>query len=118
MREPPAIESFGGGGFRVNGVWRAGSLLVLDDAPRDWRPTALADVTADDLRAVLAAPAGAVEFLLLGVGAVQALPPKPVRTALAAAGLGLEYMATEPATRMHNVLASQGRRFATALIAV
>src|SRR5579871_3769708 len=118
MREPPAIESFGGGGFRVNGVWRAGSLLVLADAPRDWRPAELSNVTAEDLRQVLEAPAGSVEFLLLGVGSVQALPPKPVRAALAAAGLGLEYMATEPAARMHNVLASQGRLFATALIAV
>ncbi len=118
MREPPAIESFGGGGFRVGGVWRPGSLLVVADTPHDWRPASLADVTAGDLREVLAAPPGALEFLLLGVGQVQALPPRPVRDALAAAGLGLEFMATDAAARLHNVLSSQGRLFATALIAV
>jgi uncharacterized protein len=118
MREPPAIESYGGGGFRVAGVWRPGSLLILEDAPQDWRPAALADVTPRDFAAVIAAPRGAVEFVLLGTGAIQQLPSRTIRDALRAAGLGLEFMATEAAARTHNVLASQGRLFATALIAV
>jgi|SRR6185312_479657 len=118
MREPPAIESFGGGGFRVAGAWRAGSLLILADEPQPWRPTAFAAVTIDDFAAVLAAPRGLVEFVLLGTGAAQALPPREIRDGLRAAGLGLEFMATAAAARTHNVLASQGRLFATALIAV
>jgi uncharacterized protein len=118
MREPQAIESYGGGGFRVTGVWRPGSLLILEDAPHDWRPTTLADVTPEDFAAVISAPRGAVEFVLLGTGAAQQLPSRAVRDALRIAGLGLEFMATEAAVRTHNVLASQGRLFATALIAV
>jgi uncharacterized protein len=118
VREPPAIDSFGGGGFRVAGVWRPGSLLILADAPRNWRPTSLAELTPDDLEPVLAAPAGTVEFVLLGAGPTQALPPRTVRDALRQAGLGLEFMATDAAARLHNVLASQGRLFATALIAI
>ena len=118
MREPPAIESYGGGGFRVAGAWRAGSLLILQDEPQAWRPSAFADVTPDDFAAVLAAPRGAVEFVLLGTGKVQALPPRAIRDLLQGAGLGLEFMATDAAARTHNVLASQGRLFATALIAV
>jgi len=118
MREPPAIDSFGGGGFRVAGVWRPGSLLIVDDAPQDWRPGSLADLALEDLRPVLEAPPGAIEFLLLGTGPVQALPSRTLREALRGAGLGLEFMATEAAARLHNVLASEGRLFATALIAV
>jgi uncharacterized protein len=118
MREAPAIEAFGRGGFRVAGVWRPGSLLILDDTPQAWRPTALAEITLADFAAVLAAPPGAVEFVLLGTGAAPGLPDRAIRDALRAAGLGLEFMATEAATRTHNVLASQGRLFATALIAV
>jgi len=102
------IESFGPGGFRVGGLWRPGSLLVLADVPQSWPPTAIAEVTMDDL----------VEFLLLGTGAAQALPPQPVRAAFAAARIGLEFMATEAAAREHNVLSGQGRLFATALIAI
>ena len=118
MREPPAIESFGGGGFRVAGVWRPGSLLIVEDIPRDWRPAAFADIQPADFAEVLAAPSGLVEFVLLGTGHGQALPPRAVREALRAAGLGLEFMASAAAARLHNVLASQGRLFATALISV
>jgi uncharacterized protein len=118
LREPPAIESFGGGGFRVAGVWRTGSLLIALDRPRDWRPATFADIQVADFAEVLAAPAGALEFVLLGTGQAQALPPRPIREALRAAGLGLEFMATDAAARLHNVLASQGRLFATALIVI
>jgi uncharacterized protein len=118
LRQPPSIDSFGGGGFRVSGVWRAGSLLILDDAPRDWAPRRVADLTPADFAQALAGGPAMSEFVLLGTGAGQALPPRPVRDAIAAAGLGLEFMSTEAAARLHNVLASEGRRFATALIAV
>ena len=118
MRQPPAIDGFGGGGFRVAGVWRPGSLLILADEPRDWRPASLAELTQADLEAVIAAPAGTVEFVLLGTGRAQSLPPPPVREALRAAGLGLEFMASDAAAKLHNVLASEGRLFATALIAI
>jgi uncharacterized protein len=118
LREPPAIESFGGGGFRVAGVWRPGSLLIVSDQPRAWRPTSLAEVTLADLAPATNLPRGAVEFVLLGTGLAQALPPRALRDGLALAGLGLEFMATEAAARLHNVLASQGRLFVTALIAI
>ncbi|HEY2482747.1 MAG TPA: MTH938/NDUFAF3 family protein [Caulobacteraceae bacterium] len=118
MREPPSIDAWGGGGFRVAGVWRPGSLLILDDEPTLWRPTHMADVEDTDFAAVIGAGRAVSEFVLLGTGAVQALPPRAVREAIQAAGLGLEFMASEAAARLHNVLASEGRRFATALIAV
>ena len=118
MREPPTIDSYGTGGFRVSGVWRPGSLLLLDDEPTAWRPRALADVTPDDFAAVLAAGTATSEFILLGTGAVQALPPRSVRDAAHAAGIGLEFMATAAAARTYGVLASQGRRFAVALVAL
>jgi uncharacterized protein len=118
LREPPAIDGFGGGGFRVAGVWRPGSLLILADAPHDWRPQAMSELTLGDFEAMIVAPAGSVEFVLLGTGRAQSLPPRDVRDALRFAGLGLEFMATEAAAKLHNVLASEGRLFATALIAI
>nr|WP_295111848.1 MTH938/NDUFAF3 family protein [uncultured Caulobacter sp.] len=117
MRQPPSIDAWGGGGFRVAGDWRPGSLLILDDQPRDWAATSLGDLTPEAFAEVFAA-GGAVEFVLLGTGLVNALPPRPVRDAIKAAGLGLEFMSTEAAARTYNVLASEGRRMAAALIAV
>lgn len=118
MRQPPSIDSFGGGGFRVSGAWREGSLLILDDEPRDWPVAAMEDLTPAAFDEVIAAGLGVVELVLLGTGATQKLPPRPVREALSAARIGLEFMSTEAAARTYNVLASEGRRVAAALIAV
>lgn len=116
MRQPPSIDAFGGGGFRVSGLWRPGSLLILDDELLDWSPAS--PLTAADFDRVIQAGTRTSEFVLLGSGVSQALPPREVRDAIRAAGIGLEFMSTEAASRMHNVLASEGRRFATALIAI
>ena len=118
MRQPPSIDAWGGGGFRISGAWQPGSLLLLDDAPRSWRPVVMSDISLDDLNEIIAAGTDVSEFVLLGTGLIQALPPPSVREAVRAAGLGLEFMSTEAAVRMYNVLASEGRRFAAALIAV
>jgi uncharacterized protein len=118
LREPPAIEAFGGGGFRLAGQRIEGSILILDDVVAAWRPRSLAEVAPADFDAVLAAGPAAVEFVLLGVGAAMAPPPRSVREALAAVRIGLEVMDTPAATRLYNVLASEGRRIAAALIAV
>ena len=80
--------------------------------------TSLAELTAESLQPVLAAGRAEVEFLLLGVGARNAQPPRAIREALLAAGMGLEFMDTPAAARLYNVLTSEGRRVAAALIAV
>ena len=113
------MEAFGGGGFRVAGQRIAGALLILDDQPGPW-PTSpvLAALQPSDFAAVLAAPREVVEFVLLGTGAAVAPAPRPVREALARAGLGLEVMSTAEACRLYNVLARDGRRIAAALLPV
>lgn len=93
-------------------------MLILNDAAIPWTVTRLEALTPDDFAGILAAGPAVVEFVLLGTGATQALPPKPVLEALKAAGIGLEVMNTEAAARTYNVLASQGRRLAAALIAL
>jgi len=117
MRQAPSIDAWGGGGFRVAGLWRPGSLLILDDVAQDWLVASLADLTLDAFDPVFAA-GPAVEFVLLGTGISQALPPREIREGLRARGLGLEFMSSEAAARSYNVLASEGRRMAAALIAV
>ncbi|HTK36427.1 MAG TPA: Mth938-like domain-containing protein [Caulobacteraceae bacterium] len=118
LREPPAIEAYGGGGFRVAGRRVEGSILILDDVVETWPVARLADLAPQHFEAVLAAGPAVAEFVLLGLGPAMAPPPRTVREALAAAGLGLEVMDTPAACRLYNVLAREGRRIAAALIAV
>ena len=117
-RSAPSIDAYGEGGFRLDGERREGSLLIVADAAQAWPVTALAELTPESLAPALAAGRAEVEFLLLGTGLHNALPPKAVREALQAAGLGLEFMDTPSAARIYNVLTSEGRRLAAALIAV
>jgi len=117
-RNAPTIDAYGDGGFRLAGERHEGSVLILGDEARSWPVTSLAELTPDALAPVLAAGRGEVEFLLLGVGLRNAQPPREVRDALRAAGIGLEFMDTPAAARLYNVLTAEGRRLATALIAV
>jgi uncharacterized protein len=118
VRRPPAIDTFGPGGFRVAGEWRPGSLLLLDDVALAWRPRSLADLRVEDFARVVSAGSAVSEFVLLGTGARQALPSREIRDAIRQAGMGLEFMATGSAARTYGVLASEGRRVAVALIAL
>jgi uncharacterized protein len=117
-RDAPSIDSYGDGGFRLSGAWHVGSVLIVDDVARDWPVASLAELTPQSLTPVLEAGRAGVEFLLLGVGARNAQPPRPVRDALSAAGIGLEFMDTPQAAKLYNVLTFEGRRIACALIAV
>ena len=68
MRQAPSIDGYGGGGFRVSGARREGSLLILDDEPRDWPVKAFADLTVGDLQAVSIDPQNPeVRFLRFSV---------------------------------------------------
>jgi uncharacterized protein len=117
-RSAPSIDAYGEGGFRLSGERRDGSVLILSDEPRTWDVAGPADLTVDSITPVIEAGRSEVEFLLLGMGARNALPPREVRDALQRAGIGLEFMDTPAAARLYNVLVSEGRRLAAALIAV
>lgn len=117
-RDAPVIEAYGGGGFRLGAERHEGSVLILGDEPRAWDVAAMSDLTLADLQPVLAAGAAEVEFVLLGTGARNALPPREIRDGLRAAGIGLEFMDTAAAARLYNLLTSEGRRLAAALIAI
>lgn len=117
MREAPAIDAYGGGGFRISGVRREGSVLIFEDQVAPFAPRAVGELTTADFKPVLERPT-ACEFVLLGAGPTPRPAPRVVREALWAAGVGLEVMSTAEACRLYNVLASEGRLIAAALIAL
>jgi len=117
-RNAPSIDAYGDGGFRLSTGRHEGSLVILNDEVRAWPVASLAQALPETLADVLAAGPRQVEFLLLGVGQANALPPRPLREALQRAGIGLEFMDTATAARMYNVFTAEGRRLAAALIAV
>lgn len=111
------INGYGPGLFRIAGVVHNGSVLVLPDRTLPWAVTEFPDVGIDGLEAILSATPP-VDVLLLGCGQAMALPPRDLRTALRERGVVLEPMDTGAACRTFNVLLTEGRRAAAALIAL
>jgi uncharacterized protein len=115
-----SIAAYGHGAFAFAGMSHAGAILATPNGVRPIEATSV-----DDLDPVALAPLmseyaenrDAIEFLIIGTGARLAPIPKVLRAALSRAGLRFEAMATGPALRVYNVMQSEGRRVAAALIA-
>ncbi|MDO5620120.1 MAG: Mth938-like domain-containing protein [Paracoccus sp. (in: a-proteobacteria)] len=104
------IDGYGPGFFRIGGQVRHGAQIVRPEGAQDW--VGLTD------QAALFALAGQVDVLLLGMGAEIAHPPAGLIDALAEQGVMAEIMASPAAARTYNVLLSEGRRVAAALLPV
>jgi uncharacterized protein len=111
------IEAYGNGGFRFADMSHRGSILALPSGIEAWPVTGIADVTPASLARLLA-EAPAIEILLFGTGPTLIPLSRESRAALEQAGLAPELMATGAAVRTFNVLLSEGRAVAAALIAV
>jgi uncharacterized protein len=111
------ITGYGSGGFKLNNVFVAGSLLVFPDRALNWPVTKASELTLESLSDVLEA-AGSVELLLLGMGGSIAFIDNAIREAIRAKGISLDVMDTGAACRTYNVLLSEERRVAAAVIAV
>jgi len=109
------VQTYGAGGFKVAGARRQGSILLFPDRILPWPVAAMADVTADSLRPVTDADPP-VEVLIIGCGARHDRLAPSLREALG--NVAVDVMATGPACRTYNVLASEDRRVAAALIAI
>ena len=111
----PAIDGYGGGGFRIGGaVWR-GAVLILPDRIAPWR--CATPLTAACFAEVVAT-SRAVDILLVGTGPEIAFLPHAAREALDAAGVACDAMGTPAACRTFNVLLAEERRVAAALLPV
>jgi uncharacterized protein len=108
------IERYAAGGFQINGVVHAGSVLVFPETTLPWGPTSAAMLVPESFSAVV--EHGGVQILLLGLGRRALSVPSAVRAALRAKGIVLEPMDTGAACRTFNVLLAEDRRVAAALL--
>ena len=104
------IEGYGPGFFRIGGQAHDAPVLIAPGHVVPWGGL-------DDPGPLLQL-AGQVDVLFIGTGAEIGPIPPALRTQLEDAGLGVEIMASPPACRTYNVLLSEGRRVAVALIGV
>lgn len=111
------IETYGNRRFTVSGeVWE-GSVIVLPEETFSWDVASADDLSYESFRDLVAREVP-VDILLLGCGRRMTLVPSALRKALRADGMVVEPMDTGAACRTYNVLLSEERRVAAALIAV
>src|SRR6185369_12292815 len=96
-----SIDGYGAGGFRFAGMSHRGSILALPSGVYGW-PVDGGHLTPADFAPVFN-ERGDIDLLLLGMGAVMARPPVPVREAFATSGIMVDYMATAAAIATYNL---------------
>ena len=117
LENPPGtnlIRSYGPGQLRIGDALHARSVIVTATtviAP--WRPATAPELTAADLEPLLGL---GPEVVLLGTGARQQFPDLQVLRILHEQRIGVEVMDTAAACRTYNVLVTEGRNVAAALI--
>ncbi len=104
------VDGYGPGFFRIAGEKLDGPVLTGPVGTRLWG--GFADT------APLLALAAHIDVLFIGTGADIAHIPAELRDALEGAGLGVEVMSSPTAARTYNVLLSEGRRVALAMLPV
>lgn len=114
---PAQIDAYGNGGFRFADMSHRGSLLCLPDGIWAWDVTTPDMIGSQSLARVIA-QAERIDTLVVGTGNGVWIAPQTLRAELRDWKIVLDTMQTGPAIRTYNVMLSEGRRVAAALIAV
>ncbi len=104
------IDGYGPGFFRIAGQVIEGGILVTASGAQSWAGYSDAQMLLD--------LAGEIDVLFIGTGADTVHIPGDLRRSLEDAGLGIEAVNSPAAARTYNVLLSEGRRVAAALMPV
>jgi len=107
------FTAYGEGWFAINGERRASSLIVFPDRLVEWPVDGFDALRAEDFATLAEARP---EILLLGTGARQRFPHPRLTHALMQARVGLEVMDTAAACRTYNILMTEERHVAAALL--
>jgi uncharacterized protein len=90
-----------------------GLIITPESIFEGWQPAATNRLTLGDFTCLEGVE---LEVLLLGTGIVQVFPPPMLAAEFAQRGIGLEVMNTAAACRTFNILLSEDRRVAAALM--
>lgn len=108
--DQPPVDAYGPGFFRVLDEPRTGPLLLSASGISNWSGF-------DDFESLLALK-DQLDILFIGTGPDIAPLPTALREALEQADIGAEVMSSPSACRTYNILLSEGRRVALAVLPV
>ena len=109
------IRAYAPGSITINHQAYTQSLIVTPAQVTDWPPASFDELLAEHFEMIAGMP---LEVVILGTGARLRFPPPSLTRALVEAKIGLEVMDTGAACRTYNILMSDGRRVAAALLMI
>ena len=117
LEGPQIIQNYGNGSFSIAGKLHSGSVIVFPTMTISWEAKDYQDITDLSIRSIPSDEAN-IEILLVGCGMRMGIPRDDVRDYLRGFGIVTEWMDTGAACRTFNVLLSEDRAVAAALIAI
>ena len=111
------IDAYGNFGFRFADMSHRGSIVCVPSGIHGWDAQDPTKLTIEHFSRILDQAAN-IEFLLIGMGDTMRAVPKELRVALKDAGIAVDAMSTGAAVRTYNIMLSESRSVAAALIAV
>lgn len=107
------IQGYSNGQFRISGAVYTGPVIVTPDSVVSWGGgIPITQAHFSDFKNIT----GQADVILVGCGATCATIPLVLRQQVKSMGLHAEWMDTGAACRTFNVLLTEGRRVAAALI--
>ncbi|MCK7611497.1 Mth938-like domain-containing protein [Roseibium sediminicola] len=111
------LDAYGNGGFRFANMSHRGSLLCVPSGIYGWDLNVAAEFSEEAFQKVFEERAD-IEVLLIGTGKDLVPLPASLKEKFREAGIIADPMSTGAAVRTYNVLLSEDRAVATALLAV
>jgi uncharacterized protein len=109
------ITSYGNFSFTVNNERLSTNIIITPDKVISWDITSIEELSINHLQDIIAVKP---EILLIGCGDKHHILDNEIKSALKAYGITAETMQTGAACRTYNILLSEGRDLAAALIVV
>ncbi len=109
------IRAYAPGSITINSKAYDRSLIVTPAQVMDWPPASFDELLAAHFEMIAGMK---LEVVILGTGSKLRFPPPGLTRALVEAQVGLEVMDTGAACRTYNILMSDGRRVAAALLMI
>ena len=111
------LNGYGGGGFKINNEQMQGSRIFTNARHEEWPIAHVHDIAPDSFH-TLESDWPEIDIMIIGTGNRMATLPAAIMHYLRSKNTAVEVMDSGAACRTFNILQSEGRRVAAAIIAV
>jgi len=112
-----SLDSYGPGRFTISGQLVKGSIIISEQNLIGWNVKTFSELNIDSFTEFFALE-DKPKILLIGCGQTTQLIPHEIRNYIKNLGITLDFMSTGAAARTYNIMHSEGRQVAAALIAL